>query len=225
MIEEAAFKHCQRAQSYKILAECFYPLDERLVGSLGDLDKAAFEFLSEVVQSVPRADDLERHMVDYSRLFVGPFKVLAPPYGSVYLEDGKFMGLSSIEVKEMYSQEGLDIVLKEAPDHISVELEYMCLLALRETEAHDKSDLDLAASFRDKQASFLHVHLGRWVGEFADNIAKHAQTDFYKTLGRVTRDFVERNMARVPLDDGAYSTALPSGNAACERLDMPEPNG
>ncbi len=224
MTEEAAFKHSQRATSYKILAECFYPPNERLAVSLGELDKAAFEFLSEVTQSAPRADDLERHMIDHSRLFVGPFKVLASPYGSIYLEDGKFMGVSSLEAKELYRQEGLDIVLKEAPDHICVELEYMCLLALRETEAQDKSDLNLAASFRDKQAAFLHVHLGRWVGDFTDNIALHAQTDFYKTLGRATRDFVERDMARVPLDGGAYSPASPLDDAASEKPDMPAPS-
>lgn len=221
MIEEATSKHGQRAHYYKILAECFYPPDGQLVDSIGDLDKAAFEFLSEVVQCVPRADDLERHMVDYSRLFLGPFKVLAPPYGSVYFEDGKFMGISSLAARELYKQEGLDVVLKEAPDHISVELEFMYLLSLKEIKARDNSDLPLAASLRDKQASFLQIHLGRWVGDFAEKVVQHAQTDFYRTLGRITRGFVERDMERVAAEDGAYPAALSSGSVACERPDMP----
>ncbi len=203
MIEEAVCEHCPRAHSYKILAECFYPPDGRLVKALGELGTAARECLPEIIGSIPRVDDLGRHMVDYSRLFLGPFKVLAPPYGSVYLEDGKFMGSSSLDAREVYNQEGLNVVLKEAPDHISVELEFMYLLVLKEAEARDNSDCDHAAVLRDKQASFLQTHLGRWIGSFVENIERHAQTDFYRTLGRVTRGLVGRDMEMVLVENGA----------------------
>lgn len=185
----------ERASFYKSLAECYYPPGESLAKTLGDLGKAAGEFLSEVVRNAPRADDLERHTVDYSRLFLGPFKVLAPPYGSVYLENGRFMGESTLDARNLYKQEGLDIVLKEAPDHISVELEFMYFLALKEAEARENSDLEQAACLRDKQASFLRTHLGAWIQAFAGNIERNAQTDLYKAVGRATEHFVLKDLA------------------------------
>ena len=191
---------CGRAESYKTLAECYYAPDGGLSKTLADLGDGADECLSEVIRNAPKASDLERHVVDYSKLFVGPFKLLASPYGSVYLEDGKFMGNSALNARELYKEEGLDIVLKEAPDHISVELEFMCFLILQEAEACRNSDLERVARLRDKQAAFLQTHLGRWVEAFADKIEKNAQSKFYQALGRATRHFVLKDLDKLTAD-------------------------
>lgn len=201
MIGQAMPTCIRRANSYKILADCYYRPDERLLEAIESFDdEAVDELISAVVRSAPSADDLERHTVDHSRLFVGPFKLLAPPYGSIYLEDGKFMGNSTLAVSNLYRQEGLDIVLKDAPDHISVELEFMHYLALGEANAHENSDPGLAESFRDKQESFLRTHLGDWIEPFTNNVETNAQTDFYKTLARITRQFVLEDIEKLSGD-------------------------
>lgn len=197
MIEETVLKDCERADTYKVLAECYYLPDEKLLKTLDDLGKAYGGFFSQVVRSAPKPDDLDRHKVDYSRLFLGPFKLLAPPYGSVYLEDGKFMSNSTLAARALYEQEGLDIVLKDAPDHINVELEFMYFLVLKEAHARENSHLNEAARFHDKQASFLQIHLGRWVRPFAHNIERNAQTEFYKALGLATKNFVLEDLRRL----------------------------
>ena len=209
MIEETVtvLKNSQRADAYKVLAECYYLPDEKLLKTLEDFGNAYDGFFSQVVGSVPKADDLDRHKVDYSSLFVGPFKLLAPPYGSVYLEDGKFMGNSTLSVKEYYEQEGLDIVLKEAPDHIGMELEFMYFLALKEAQARENSDLAEATRLHDKQASFLDIHLGRWVHPFAHNIEKYSQTEFYKALGLATKNFVLEDFGRLA-GDSEFRTVM-----------------
>ncbi len=205
MIQETILRDCERADSYKILVECYYLPDKKLLKTLDDLGKACGGFFSQVVRSAPKADDLDRYKVDYSRLFLGPFKLLAPPYGSVYLEDGKFMGDSTFAARDLYEQEGLDIVLKDAPDHISVELEFMYFLVLKEAEACDKSDLRQAACLRDKQAFFLRTHLGKWVQAFAEDVERNAQTEFYKALGRATKHVV--------LEDLRMLSAIQPGTA------------
>lgn len=197
MTEETVLNQCERVDSYKVLAECFYVPDEKLLTTLDDFEKARGGVFSEIIRNAPKADGIERHKVDYSRLFIGPFKLLAPLYGSVYLEDGKFMGGSTSAVRELYEQEGLNIVLKDAPDHISVELEFMFFLALKEAEARENSDPAEATRLCDKQASFLQIHLGSWVGAFADKIEGNAETEFYKVLGRTTRDFVLEDLGRL----------------------------
>ena len=200
MIEETVLNDCARPGAYKALAECYYPPDETLPKRVDDLGKAYGGFFSEVVRSAPKIDDLGRHKVDYARLFLGPFKVLASPYGSVYLEDGQLMGNSTFAARALYEQEGLDIVLKDAPDHINVELEFMYVLLLKEIAAREKSDLREAARLREKQASFLQIHLGMWVRPFARNIERNAQTEFYKALGLATKSFVLADVGRLSED-------------------------
>ncbi len=206
MIGQAADLSIERANSYKILAECYYPPDDKLLKTLDSFDDDAFEeSVLAVVRSAPRADDLERHRVDHSKLFVGPFKLLAPPYGSVYMEDGKFMGNSTLDAGNLYGLEGLDIVLKDAPDHISVELEFMYFLVLKEAEARQNANLEEVARLHDRQASFLRVHLGNWVSQFAENIEQHCETEFYKALGCATMNYVLEDLARLT-DDSEFRT-------------------
>ena len=190
----------ERADSYRILAECYYPPDDLLLKTLGDFGRGTSEFLSKITRNAPKADGLEPHRVDYSRLFLGPFRLLAPPYGSVYLEDGKFMGYSTLEVADLYRQEGLDIVLRDAPDHVSVELEFMYFLALKEAEARERSDFDQVTRVRDTEAAFLGTHLGAWIQPFTHNIEINAQTEFYRALGCATKDFVLEDIGKLSED-------------------------
>ena len=190
MTDQTVSNHCRRADGYKFLADCYYFPDDRLLDMLDEFGHSGDERFAQVIQDSPARDDLERHKVDYARLFLGPFKLLAPPYGSVYLEDGKFMSNSTLEVRDLYRQQGLDIILKDAPDHITVELEFMHCLALKEAQAINDFETEQIASLREQQAFFLHRHLGIWVKEFAHRIKTNAQTDFYQSLGRATERFV-----------------------------------
>ncbi len=187
-------QEAQRAVSYRILADCYYPPDKKLLKALGDLGDRATPLLSEVAECVGGPECLQPLAVDYAKLFVGPYGLLAPPYGSVYLEDGRFMGDSTVAVRTLYDQEQLALVVKDAPDHIAMELEFMHFLILRLIEAAESSDTEQVSIYRQKQRSFLAVHLGGWIPQFTENIEKHAQTSFYRTLGRATRIFVAEDM-------------------------------
>ncbi len=162
-MEEILYRECGRAESYKALSECYYLPDENLIGMLKG--KGWKEGIS---LFLPSMDDIESLKVDFSKLFVGPYHLLAPPYGSVYLEDGKLMGNSTMDVRNWYSNEGLEITLREVPDHIAIELEFMYLLISREIEAVDNSDSEKAISYLEKQRAFLEIHLGEWVSAFAE---------------------------------------------------------
>ena len=197
MTEEAVLSQCQRADSYKILAECFYAPDEKLIKNLVEFGKARAGIFEELITAAPRPEKIECHLIDYSKLFLGPFKLLAPLYGSFYLEDGKLMGDSATAVKEFYEQEGLDIVLKDSPDHVSAELEFLYFLSLKQAEALENSDQDEASRLAEKQASFLRLHLGNWIESFAEKIQANAETEFYKVLGCTTCDFVLEDLRKL----------------------------
>ncbi len=192
-MQELLNKVCQRADSYKLLSECYYLPDEELIQKVADLAQTN-QFFAELSRCVPSGLELESLKIDYTRLFVGPFKVLAPPYGSVYLEDGRIMGGSTIDVRNWYEKEGLDIVIKDAPDHIAMELEFMYYLIAKQTQATNEGNLQDIQLYQQKQKSFLCSHLARWLPGFTENVQKNAQTEFYRELARLTEIFVQKDL-------------------------------
>ncbi len=192
-MQETLANISQRADSYKFLSECYYPLDDELVRKVIDTAQDC-EFFSGLACCVPPAVELKSLSVDFAELFVGPYKLLAPPYGSVYFEDNRIMGNSTIDVRNCYESEGLDIVIKDAPDHIAVELEFMYYLIARQIEAARESNLHVVQACRRKQLDFLQAHLGRWLQRFVEKVQKNARTEFYRRLAGLTETFVQNDM-------------------------------
>lgn len=184
-----------RRDLYKILAECYYRPDDSLLESLKNLDQDRGELFTELAGLLPAEEDIPALVMDHTRLFVGPYGLLAPPYGSVFLEDKtRVMGTSTIDAQRQYAEEGLDIELKEVPDHIAIELEFMYYLVFRQIEAGLNSDPAGVERYLAKQKVFLERHLGAWVTEFTNNIASQADTGFYRSLARITQQFVSTDL-------------------------------
>ena len=193
-MEEILSRECERGNSYKVLSECYYLPDENLVSMLNNLSKSSHELYPELAGSIPGMGDVESLKVDYAKLFVGPYELLAPPYGSVYLEDGRLMGNSTMDVRNRYSEEGLEITLREFPDHIAMELEFMYFLISREVEAINRSDSEEALRYLERQKAFLEIHLGAWVSALAEKIEKNSDTEFYRSISHATESFVRKDL-------------------------------
>ena len=188
-----------RRSTYRLLSACYYLPDEVILETVTTLKTTLDGVSPEAAASVANMGtipDLELLKIDYSSLFVGPFKLLAPPYGSIYLEGKReVMGASTIDAKNRYAAAGLDFSgdVKEAPDHIAIELEFMYYLIFKEIEAVEQADSESVINYLEKQKAFLAKHLGRWIVKFADNIEKHATTEFYKNLAQTTKIFVQQD--------------------------------
>jgi TorA maturation chaperone TorD len=193
-MQEAVGVAHKRANSYKLLSECYYLPDSKLIHTIADAAQTD-GFFADLARHIQPDFDLESLKIDYTRLFVGPFKLLAPPYGSFYLEDKKLMGDSTIDVKKCYDDEGLNIVIKDAPDHIIMELEFLYYLVAKQIEATTDQNLQMLQTCQQKQCDFLQTHLGRWLPAFAENIKKNAQTKFYSDLAELTEQFVLNDMS------------------------------
>ncbi|HEY6011532.1 MAG TPA: molecular chaperone TorD family protein [Nitrospirota bacterium] len=134
-------------------------------------------------------------LVEYAKLFVGPFELKAAPYGSIYLEEGrKIMGDTTLEVTRIYKEEGLslDDNYRELPDHIAAELEFMYYLAYHEVEALANNAPERAAHFLDRQEHFLRTFLGGWVEPFCDKIRQGTENDYYKALAGCLSVFITK---------------------------------
>jgi len=180
-----------RADTYQTLAQCYYSPDQELLDTLGEPGGVGAG-LAQLARA-SAGGNLAELKVDHARLFIGPYKLLAPPYGSVWLEDGVLMGNSTMDVENFYRRQEVEAASRDVVDHITAELEFMCVLVAREFDAASAGDLDAADGYRQTQKKFLGLHLGAWIAEFTDSVREHAETEFYRTLARVTAEFIARD--------------------------------
>ncbi len=196
-------QEASRMKAFRLLSDCYFIPEPGLSEKLENLESSMAEVCETAVQSVQNmrkefktGDRLESIRVDFAKLFVGPYKLLAAPYGSVYLDtERKMMGDSTLDVRSRYRDAGLDTSknFKDAPDHISAELEFMYYLIFKEIEAFADSDTETAMGFIQQQKSFLEDHLMAWVPELAENIIENAENPFYPNLAKATQSFLQVN--------------------------------
>ena len=196
----------RRGDCYRLLSACFHPPDcERLLQdrtclelaeTLDDLypDGGAASHAAALQCALADTTALALR-VDHAALFVGPFRLEAPPYGSVYLEEARtLMGDTTLAAAACYAAAGLALTLHEPPDHVAVELEFMHYLIVRTAQAAERGDRDGAARLADQQHDFLHVHVGAWGPAFCAAIARGAGTAFYRALGDCLGAFLDAEL-------------------------------
>ena len=111
---------------------------------------------------------------DYMRLFVGPGKLLAPPWGSVYLDkDRLIFDENTLVVRQFYERFGMKLKekYKEPDDHIGLELEFLAYLAEQGEE--------------EAMVSFAKNFMLPWILRWNSDIQKNARTDYYKGLANM----------------------------------------
>jgi TorA maturation chaperone TorD len=210
-----AHEQC-RMEAYRLLADCYQLPDQNLKENLIRLSSnmktvcgQASEYVCQMKKNIEQINDSEHLKVDYAKLFVGPYRLLAAPYGSVYLEGERtVMGESTVDAQHRYREAGLDIAkdFNEAPDHIAAELEFMYVLILNELEGISTSDEEKTIGSLHQQNDFLQAHLGAWVPDFVQDVERNAQTSFYRNLARATKLFIMYDIDQNP----AFSGFAPS---------------
>ena len=211
----------ERSQLYGLLATVFghEPLAEFLcqlntpelvvavsgVGiDLGD------EFRREKI--VDLADDLA---VEYTRLFLGPGKHISP-HESVQLKRGSgiLWGPETPAVRAAYQAAGFDIDEDETkiPDHISVELDFLCHLVSEEAQAWQDEDPQQAATLLQLQHNFISEHLGKWAVGFCRKVKEQADHTFYAAFADLVHGYLSGEKSEIShrlelagVDDNAKS--------------------
>lgn len=188
-----------RGNCFKLLAACFYEpdrklfIEEKVCGNLQDLlagwAEAAARAAANMALSLKAAEQ-KQLSIDHAALFLGPFELLAPPYGSVYIEKQRqVMGDSTMQVLQRYREAGLSVDVKEAPDHIAIELEFMHYLCMKEAEAESAGDGQGAEKYRELQNQFFHQALC-WVPQFCSTIRQGSNSPFYTDLANCLERFM-----------------------------------
>ena len=114
---------------------------------------------------------------EYRRLFVGPFKKAAPPWGSVYTDkDSVIFGASTLALRQWMRDNGIRLQTgpaKEPEDHIGL------LLAMLPWLVAEKPAL---------VPEFLRDHLLTWASHFLDIVERETSQPFYRGLAQLTKE-------------------------------------
>jgi len=195
-----------REDVYRLLAACYYsptPVlsDERccetLAALLSGLAPEAAAHAAEAAQMLA-AQSIETVAVEHARLFMGPFHLVAPPYGSYYLDDNQtVMGDSTAEVEAFYHACGLHLAddFHELPDHITVELEFISFLAFSQRQAAASADDAELRRLVVLQREFLGKYLMPWLEPFTAAVINDGEAPFYQAIARCTAAFVTADNA------------------------------
>lgn len=149
-----------------------------------DAMDSAWLALSNAACDLPNTS-LEEIGAEFTRLFSGISEGNGPPppFESVWRED-RLIGESTVAVLEAYARAGFaDIDLDAGPqDHVSVELKFIALLAVREAEAWQAKDAAAAHQRLLQQRDFLRVHLSTWTPRWADAVIHQTTMPLFAAL-------------------------------------------
>ena len=169
------------------------PSQESLTGwtsLLGADTPALLDDLKGALSGIDTTSDgiMEDLLWDYTRLFIGPYKLPCPPWESVYTSQKKLMMQDAADdARRAYAELGLVIDdLAVMPDHIGAELNFLAILYERAGERRE----DQSDHVRIGDA-FLNDHLTKWVPQFTADMEIAAETHLYKALARTTRNTIE----------------------------------
>ena len=143
----------------------------------------------------------EELCVEFTQLFCGPGKHISP-HESVQLQhnSGSLWGPKTAEVKRFIELAGFDFVasFNGIPDHVSVELEFLSKLTLKEAESWQQRNRKAAGNALEWQLEFIAEHAAKWMAGFCHQVSDQAQTPFYDVFSSLLRLFLAAERAEIP---------------------------
>lgn len=141
----------------------------------------------------------EELALEHTRLFIGPYRLPAPPYESVYRTDERLvMQQPTIEIRKAYRNAGLEIkgIHTNPDDNISAELEFMEYLCDKTASSLKNQDSQEATKHIELQRKFLEEHLNKWIPAFSEDIIENTKQDFYRGAALLLRGFISLETER-----------------------------
>ncbi|OAT84828.1 hypothetical protein A6M21_07335 [Desulfotomaculum copahuensis] len=122
---------------------------------------------------------------DFTRLFIGPGRLPAPPYASAYRSTERLlMQEETLAVRQFYRRYGLAAREEGSvpDDFLPVELEFLVYLLALTGRSLERGD-GKAGTYRQAYRRFLRRHMLPWIDFFAGDIIQHARTRLLTGIG------------------------------------------
>lgn len=134
-------------------------------------------------------DALLQAQEEYTRLFIGPNAVPAPPWESMYRGSETFLFDNPVfELRNLYYRFGHQAInpSRESDDHIVQELEFMLFLIEQSLNANER----ILPELLEGQQIMLNQHLGKWVPQFAADIKQNTTCKLYVGAAKLLKSLV-----------------------------------
>lgn len=173
---EALYVALARSDAAVLCEEWPFVTPDEASGPIADMVRGAKRFEDELAVDNESLAATSSLADEYRRLFVGPAKKAAPPWGSVYTDrDQVIFGFSTLELREWLRKNGIQVrrgESEEPEDHIGTMLELMAWLTDNRPEL---------------LGDYLQHHLLTWAPHFLA-LMQDATTDaFFAGLAALTR--------------------------------------
>ena len=238
-MDEIAIRACARSQVYGFLALGFGDPDRvpiallkregrRVAASLATLGEAGSLAAARTLRPLLAAMTPRGLQAAYVACFGHTISKECPPYEAEYGAAHIFQKTQMLaDIAGFYRAFGLETApdLHERVDHVSVDLEFMRFLSLKELYALEQGhSAERLAQCREAQAKFLGEHVGRWAPGFARHLRELAGEGYYARMGELTDAFLTGELAALGIentDGAALRSSIPSEDApdtcgACE---------
>lgn len=166
----------------------------------GDTMAKAAEFVGGQSESSNDADYISRLYNEYMRLFVGPQKLPAPPWESVYRShQGLLFQESTLTIREIYRKQGFEAegYPRVADDSLALELDFMGRMAERAQAALAENNTDALREALTVSESFVRVHLLYFVPQMLERLSTTTFRLFYPQMLKILVSFMETDLQLV----------------------------
>jgi TorA maturation chaperone TorD len=141
------------------------------------------------------ANTLQEIAIDRVKLIRGMSKRGSrPPYESLYVNEPSQNVIGSLNQFYAKLNCGVSETLRESGEQIGVELTFVQLLFEHQLKALKSGNVDKVKNYQSIFQNFLWQHLGRWASEYAQEMERYAQTDFYRGVALLLKDFMQEEL-------------------------------
>jgi TorA maturation chaperone TorD len=155
------------------------------------------------IEALVARTDLEELKRGYQETFEASGGLRCSPNETTHTTETPQHGLTRTfelaDVAGFYRAFGVEVRPEtERADHITAELEFMHLLAVKEAHAEQEEGPGEHVEICHSAArAFMHDHLGRWVPRFAALVEERAAHPFYAAAGRLLGGFLALEASRL----------------------------
>jgi DMSO reductase family type II enzyme chaperone len=136
---------------------------------------------------------VETAQVEFSRIFGHAVKSDRPTYELEYGAGEVFQRSARLaDLQGFYKAFGLEMQqrMRERADHVSVECEFMSIMAAKEAYAEQQGDQEGLATVREASGRFLESHLGAWLPSLARRTSEADPEGVYGALAVFVEGFI-----------------------------------
>lgn len=122
---------------------------------------------------------------DYARLFIGPNRLLAPPWESVYRsEEHLLFEEETMQVRAMYRKYGFAIPSDyvQPDDHFGLEMSFVAHLCNQGIHALNNQQWQTLEDIQQSVSVFFEEHICQWADAFLTDVKTNAATPYYQGL-------------------------------------------